>query len=103
MILKKGELIGEKEVYYNDEVAFIIKDFGEDGFDIWQFNYDKEKKRWIRQFAFADRDKQIKEIFQWLLGYYHFPPRGEFDGAYWWRSHLREKLKEIDFQFKEKE
>ncbi len=40
-------------------------------------------------------EKQI-EVFKWLLGYYDFPePPAEGRPRYYWRSHLRDKLKEI--------
>ena len=35
------------------------------------------------------------EIFSWLLGYTDFPERQTGQGAYWWRSVLREKLKDV--------
>lgn len=39
----------------------------------------------------------IFEIFEWLLGYNDFPERQDGEGAYYWRTHLREKLKTIGF------
>jgi hypothetical protein len=44
--------------------------------------------------AEAERNKHI-EIYRWLCGYYDFPERLEGIGAYWWRSHLMQKLLEI--------
>lgn len=44
--------------------------------------------------AEAERNKHI-EIYRWLCGYHDFPERLEGMGAYWWRSHLMQKLLEI--------
>lgn len=38
---------------------------------------------------------ELKEIMIWLLGYNDFPAKGASDGNYYWRSHLRKKLKHI--------
>ena len=37
-------------------------------------------------------NRQMKEIFKWLLGYYSFPYQGKGEGKYYWRSHLRRRL-----------
>ena len=42
----------------------------------------------------AERSKHT-EIYRWLCGYYDFPERLKGMGAYWWRSHLMEKLRQI--------
>lgn len=44
-----------------------------------------------------EREKHI-EIYRWLVGYYDFPERQEGVGAYWWRSHLMDKLKAIGIE-----
>jgi len=45
------------------------------------------------------REKELIEVFKWLLGYYDFPePPPEGRPRYYWRSHLRDKLKEIGIE-----
>lgn len=44
--------------------------------------------------ATKKKNKQLKELLIWLLGYTDFPQRKEGEGAYYWRKHLRKKLKE---------
>lgn len=44
--LRKGTLVGGDEVYYNDVKAYVIKDCGDDGFEILQFKFVDD--RWHR-------------------------------------------------------
>lgn len=56
-------------------------------------NQREELAQATKEAVEAERTKHI-EIYRWLCGYYDFPERGKF-GAYWWRSHLMQKLKNI--------
>ena len=49
---------------------------------------------YIEHLLEKEEGKHIK-IYRWLCGYFDFPIREEGDGAYYWRSHLRNKLKKI--------
>ncbi len=40
--------------------------------------------------------EEHKKIFKWLLGYKDFPQRKEGEGAYYWRIHLRTKLRSLN-------
>lgn len=38
---------------------------------------------------------EVMDVLEWLHGYNDFPERGEKEGAYYWRTHLRNKLSQI--------
>lgn len=66
--------------------------------------YDIDFNKLSKEFATAraegaqeEREKHI-EIYRWLVGYYDFPERQDGMGAYWWRSHLMDKLKNIGIE-----
>lgn len=49
--------------------------------------------------AMVERINQQMEVFKWLLGYYDFPEPPETGRPrYYWRTHLRDKLKEIGIE-----
>lgn len=45
------------------------------------------------------QEKQTRSVFRWLLGYTNFPIRGA-SGPYYWRTHLRAKIKKLGIEFK---
>jgi len=56
--------------------------------------FDLPLEQFIEHLLEKEEGKHIK-IYRWLCGYFDFPIREEGDGAYYWRSHLRNKLKKI--------
>lgn len=60
--------------------------------------YHNEAKRIAREALSAGDGSPIIDIFKWLLGYTDFPQRQEGEGQYYWRTHLREKLKAIGIE-----
>lgn len=70
---------------------------------VWLHKFEVEQFL-IKELAIAraegaqeERKKHI-EIYRWLVGYYDFPERQDGMGAYWWRSHLMDKLKNIGIE-----
>ena len=46
---------------------------------------------------------EVLKLMAWLLGYTDFPERKEGDGPYYWRTHLREKIKAMGIEISEVE
>ena len=53
----------------------------------------KEAEKRGRGDGIVSMTKKIRPILRWLFGYTDFPMRKDGEGAYWWRTYLREKLK----------
>ena len=53
----------------------------------------KEAEERGRRSGIVSMTKKIRPILRWLFGYTDFPMRKDGEGAYWWRTYLREKLK----------
>lgn len=61
--------------------------------DIGEELYTAKQLATATQQAVEERDYKYNQIILWLLGYHDFPERAKGEGAYYWRTHLINKLK----------
>jgi hypothetical protein len=85
------------------EAGFMLSTaYGQDASKLMPCSDSSTLKKFA-QILLAENTKEVEErheqIYRWLLGYEDFPQRGKLDGAYYWRNHLRSKLREHGIAF----
>jgi len=94
-LLKKKKLVDREQATWIKEFDELRTTSMEEDSVVVISNQDAETvKDFIEHLLEKEEGKHIK-IYRWLCGYFDFPIREEGDGAYYWRSHLRNKLKKI--------